>query len=219
MGAFAGMLGTVMSVYIRLELSYPSVQVLAGNHQLYNVLITAHAFLMIFFMVMPILIGGFGNWFVPLLIGAPDMAFPRLNNLSLWLLFPSLLLLLSALCESGVGTGWTVYPPLAGVAYHPGASVDLAIFSLHMAGASSIARAINFITTIYNMRATRMYMRGPSFCVGGSYHSCTTTFIPSCACWGYYHVTDGPQLQPSFFDPLVGVIRCCINTFLVLRPP
>ncbi len=93
------------------------------------------------------------NFLLPLIIGGPDMAFPRLNNISFWLLIPSLALFVFAgMIENGVGTGWTLYPPLSGLQSHSGPSVDLAIFALHLSGVSSLLGAMNFITTILNMR-------------------------------------------------------------------
>src|SRR3546814_5281004 len=92
----AGIIGGVISGMMRAELAEPGIQFLQAwahisdgpdatldqAYHLWNVLITAHGLIMIFFVVMPAMMGGFGNWFIPIMIGAPDMAFPRMNNIS-----------------------------------------------------------------------------------------------------------------------------------------
>jgi len=165
--------GGLMAMMMRWELAWPeSVIPLTTwipepymykgrmDPAFYNSLFTMHATIMIFFVIMPFLVGGFGNFLIPLMIGAGDMAFPRLNMLSFWVAVPATLLLLSSFFVPGgaAAGGWTMYATLSAKAQYTGVEwgMNLWIISLLILGVSSLMGSINYITTIVNMRAPGM---------------------------------------------------------------
>ena len=138
----AGILGSLLSALMRWTLMPPASPLLHGGAP-WNAIVTAHGLMMIFFMVLPALIGGFGNWFIPLMIGATDVAFPRMNAVAFWLLPPAFIA-----AALGLILGSGVQPPAL--------ATTLTLLALLLAGASSLLGAMNFITTILNMRAPGM---------------------------------------------------------------
>lgn len=209
-GIISGLIGGYLSFMMRMELAEPGIQFFA-NEQRYLVYVTMHGLIMIFFMVMPALIGGFGNWFVPIMIGSPDMAFPRMNNLSFWLLPTALICLLisffvpGSASGDGFGGSWVMYPPLSTTG-SPGPAFDFIIIGLLAAGFSSIFGAINFITTILNMRAPGMTLhKMPLF----AWAMLVTAFLlllalPVLAAALFMLFTDRIDGGTGFFDPARG---------------
>nr|YP_918977.1 cytochrome c oxidase subunit I [Romanomermis iyengari]ABL73796.1 cytochrome c oxidase subunit I [Romanomermis iyengari] len=204
---WSGLLGLSLSMFIRISLSSFSLSMVSSNNYLmfYNTSITSHALLMIFFMIMPALIGGFGNWMLPILLMVPDLIYPRVNSMSFWIMpFSLWLLLMSMLIELGAGVGWTLYPPLSSegnLSYN----MDFVIFSLHMAGVSSILSSINFLVTIIICRSQIMtWDRIPLFV-----WSVVTTIVlllislPVLAGAITMLLTDR-NLNTSFYNPLGG---------------
>ena len=209
-GIISGLIGGYLSFMMRMELAAPGIDVFNSEHD-YLVFVSMHGLIMIFFMVMPALIGGFGNWFVPIMIGAPDMAFPRMNNLSFWLLPTALICLMisffvpGSASGNGFGGGWVMYPPLS-TSGSPGPSFDFIIIGLLAAGFSSIFGAINFITTILNMRAPGMTLhKMPLF----AWAMLVTAFLlllalPVLAAALFMLFTDRIDGGTGFFDPAMG---------------
>jgi cytochrome c oxidase subunit I len=159
-------MGGASAMVIRAELFMPGLQFIEPD--LYNNIVTNHAYMMIFGAVMPAA-AGMANWMIPLMIGAPDMALPRMNNLSFWILpAAAIMLILSFVIPffpgggSQINTGWTIYPPLS---LKVGMSMDFLIFAIHLLGISSILASINIIVTLLNMRAPGMRLWDmPMFC-------------------------------------------------------
>lgn len=201
---WSAMIGMSLRNIIRFELRIPSSFII--NDQIYNSVITAHALIIIFFIVIPAIIGGFGNWLIPIVLISCDIAFPRINNISFWLIFSSICLLIQSIISSrGSGTGWTIYPPLSSSEFHYGSSVDLTILSLHLAGVSSIIRSLNFISSILIIRQKSILIEQSSLF---SWSILITTFLLILAlpvlAGGITILIRDRNFNTSFFNPRGG---------------
>jgi cytochrome c oxidase subunit 1 len=168
--------GGVMAMLIRWQLARPGAPVpLVGkllfgpsggviSPVAYTALFTMHGTIMIFFAVTPVVIGGFGNFCLPLLIGARDMAFPRLNMASFWTMFAATAVLTASFFVplGPPEAGWTAYATLSTTIGAPGPGQTLWVVAIYLNGASSVMGAVNYITTVLRMRAPGMsYLRMP----------------------------------------------------------
>ncbi len=153
-------LGTVLSIVMRLHLAWPQWQLPLHGPILpeeYLALVTMHGTLMLFFVMTVAPQSGFGNLILPAQIGSPRMAFPRLNALGLWLTAVALLILLAAFFVPGGSpiSGWTAYPPLSATELAgpgQGNGLDLWLASLAVFAVASAMSAVNTLTTVIHLR-------------------------------------------------------------------
>ncbi len=144
--------GGIAALTIRSELWTPGPTFI--RQTTFNELFSIHGVTMIFLWIIPVLVGGFGNYFLPLRIGAKDMSFPRLNALSYWLYVSAgSLFWIGFLLKDQAALGWTGYVPLSQRVGTPGFGADLWIMGFHLVGISSILGGVNFLVTVIKERA------------------------------------------------------------------
>ncbi|MFB6286335.1 MAG: cbb3-type cytochrome c oxidase subunit I [Candidatus Bipolaricaulia bacterium] len=158
---FVGFIGLALSGVIRLQLGYPG-QFEFINPGSYYQAITMHGMIMIVYLLTAILLGGFGNYLIPLMIGARDMAYPFVNMLSYWTYFLSVVVLLASFFVPGgpTGAGWTLYPPQAITAGTPGSDwgIILMLVSLVIFIAAATMGGLNYVVTTLQLRSRGMTM-------------------------------------------------------------
>jgi cytochrome c oxidase subunit 1 len=152
------LIGGVMALVIRAQLTFPGLSVVA-THEQYNQLFTMHGTIMLLMFATP-LFAAFANILMPVQIGAPDVAFPRLNAIAYWFYFFGSFAAVAGYFtpQGAAGFGWFAYQPLANTTYTPGIGGDLWVFGLALSGFGTIMGGVNFITTILTMRAPGMTM-------------------------------------------------------------
>ena len=192
---FAG----IMAMIMRTELARAGLQFLSTKS--YETIMGAHGIGMVL-VALTAIVGGFGNYVVPLQIGAKDMAFPRLNALSFWLLPPAVLILMAALFNGGMDFGWTAYAPLS-----TKGPVGKLFFLLAFAtsGFSSIFGGVNLLVTVVRMRAKGMtFFRMPIFVHSIAATAVVIVIATSVVASSLFMVIFDRILNTSFFDPSRG---------------
>ena len=160
-----GIAALMLSLLMRMQLGFPETFDLIDPNAYYQS-VTMHGMIMVVYMLTALLLGGFGNYMVPLMIGARDMVFPFLNMLSFWFYLASVLILMASFLVGGgpTGAGWTLYPPQATLAGTPGHDMGilLMLLSLGVFVVAFTMGGLNYVTTILQNRARGMtLMRMP----------------------------------------------------------
>ncbi|NQZ88534.1 MAG: cbb3-type cytochrome c oxidase subunit I [Colwellia sp.] len=160
-----GLIALVLSGIMRLQLGFPN-EFSFIDPSSYLQFVTMHGMIMVIYLLTALLLGGFGNYLIPLMIGARDMVFPYLNMLSYWTYLLSVLVLVSSFFVSGgpTGAGWTLYPPQAILSGTPGADAGilLMLISLAIFIVAFTMGGLNYVSTILQARAKGMtLMRMP----------------------------------------------------------
>lgn len=154
-----GFVGLVLSGLMRLQLGFPGAFEFITSGSYYQA-ITMHGMIMIVYLLTALLLGGFGNFLIPLMVGARDMAFPFVNMLSYWAYLLSVLVLLASFFVSGgpTGAGWTLYPPQAITSGTPGSEwgIVLMLVSLAIFIAAATMGGLNYVTTVLQLRTRGM---------------------------------------------------------------
>jgi cytochrome c oxidase subunit 1 len=192
---FAG----VMALIMRTELAHQGLQFISTKT--YATVMGSHGIGMVL-VALTAIVGGFGNYVVPLQIGAKDMAFPRLNALSFWLLPPAVIILMASLFNGGFDFGWTAYAPLS-----TKGPVGKLFFVLAFAtsGFSSIFGGVNLLVTIIRMRAKGMtFFRIPIFVHSIAATAVVIIIATSVVASSLFMVVFDRVLNTSFFDPARG---------------
>ncbi|MFQ3210193.1 MAG: cytochrome c oxidase subunit 1 [Colwellia sp.] len=160
-----GLIALILSGIMRLQLGFPN-EFSFIDPSSYLQFVTMHGMIMVIYLLTALLLGGFGNYLIPLMIGARDMVFPYLNMLSYWTYLLSVMVLVSSFFVSGgpTGAGWTLYPPQAILSGTPGADAGilLMLISLAIFIVAFTMGGLNYVSTILQARAKGMtLMRMP----------------------------------------------------------
>src|SRR5438105_567511 len=156
-----GTVALVLSDLMRLQIGFPG-RVGFITPEAYYQFITMHGMIMVIYLLTALLLGGFGNFLIPLMVGARDMVFPFVNMLSYWVYLLSVLILVASFFVPGgpTGAGWTLYPPQAILPGTPGRDwgIILMLISLAVFIVAFTMGGLNYVTTVLQARTRGMTM-------------------------------------------------------------